>query len=173
MMERASLDGIQPAALPPGVRLRHYRPGDDAEWTRIQAAADRFNRITPELFSRAFGSDQSALAERMLFAEDADGHVVGTAAAWWGDGPRDPWGRVHWVAVLPEWEGRGIGRALVTAVCGRMRELGHTRAFLATSAARLRAIRLYRALGFVPQARTDEERAAWREIDGALSAGGS
>jgi len=170
-MERPSLDGVPPAPPPAGVAIRGYRPGDERAWTRIQAAADEYNEITPSLFGRAFGADPAALEARVLFAVDARGEAVGTAAAWWGDGPDDPRGRVHWVAVAPERQRAGIGRALVAAVCERMRELGHRRTFLHTSAARLPAIALYRSFGFRPIVNGDEDRAAWAEIDAALERG--
>jgi len=76
------------------------------------------------------------------------------------------WGRVHWMAMLPEVQGRGLGKALLTAICQRLRELGHERAYLHTSAARLPAIRLYLKFGFEPVIRNDGEAAAWEKILG-------
>lgn len=165
VMTRGTLENLAEAPLPPGFTLRWYAPGDEAHWLRIHRAADRLNVIRPELFPEQFGNDPALLGQRQCYALSPEGEVVGTASAWFDDafeGGR--WGRVHWVAVLPEFQGRGLGGALLGAVCRRLRELGHDRAYLTTSAARLPAIALYLKFGFEPRIRGAAEAALWREI---------
>lgn len=133
------------------------------------------------------------LRERQCFVLDAGGKAIGTGTAWFGgplaqavgnDHPRlaparspmhgesernftgGRWGRVHWMAMLPEFQGRGLGKALMTTICRRLRDLGHERAYLHTSAARRPAIRLYLNFGFEPIIRKAEEKSAWQEILG-------
>ena len=121
--------------------------------------------VTPELFREKFGHDDRLLAERQCFLLSHAGDAVGTATAWFDDafeGAR--WGRVHWVAILPEFQGRGLGSVLMTAVCRRLHELGHGRAFLRTAVNRIPAVRLYLRFGFEPHPRNAEEERLWLEI---------
>ena len=80
------------------------------------------------------------------------------------------WGRIHWVAIVPEFQGRGLAKPLLTAVMNRMVELGHQRARLATATQRLPAINLYLKFGFLPDPRNEEELSAWEEIRQILGA---
>ncbi len=77
-------------------------------------------------------------------------------------------GRVHWVALLPEVQGRGLARPLMTTVCRRLRALGHRRAYLTTAMNRPAAVGLYLKFGFVPVLESDEDRARWRTLEGHL-----
>jgi len=164
-MVRADLEGIPHHALPPGYSVRWYRPGDEELWVGLQSAADKLNPITPELFQRAFGSDAKVLAERQCFLCAPNGTAIGTATAWFDDMHNRPaYGRLHWVAIAPETQGRGLCKPLLTVVLNRMRELGHERAYLTTSTARIRAINLYLKFGFVPEVRNANDYAAWRGL---------
>ena len=101
VMVRNNLEAIPEFALPTGFSLRWYQPGDEENWFRIQAAADQFNEITPELFQRQFGTDQGMLAQRQCYLLDATGKAVGTGTAWFNDNFQgEKFGRVHWIAVL-------------------------------------------------------------------------
>lgn len=165
LMVREHLEGIPEYALPQGFTLRWYRPGDEETWLEIHRVADLENKITPDLFSRAFDANASELARRQCYLATVRGEIIGTATAWFDDnfeGRRV--GRVHYVAILPEFQGKGLSKPLMTAVCRRLRELGHERAYLTTSTTRVPAIRLYRSFGFVPLIRTDEEQKAWMEF---------
>lgn len=164
-MMRANLDNLPEFALPTGFSLRWYQPGDEAHWLRIHLAADHFNKITPELFQKLFGSDEKNLRDRQCYLLDPRGEAIGTGTAWFNDnfeGAR--WGRVHWMAIVPEFQGRGLGKCLLGAVCRRLRELGHEQAYLSTSTARVPAIRLYWKFGFEPLIRSPEDECLWREI---------
>lgn len=140
--------------LPPGIEIRPLFGFSDSEkWIAIQRDAEPFFAIADTLFEREFGRDDSEIASRCLIAIDtATGEAVGTASAWHGGDKnargRD-WGRLHWVAVRPAYQRRGIARALVVECLYRMEQLGHQKAYLNTSTGRQGAIALYQEVGFV------------------------
>jgi GNAT superfamily N-acetyltransferase len=167
-MTRANLDDLPAFVMPDGFSLRWYRPGDEARWLRIHLAADHFNQFTLntlKLFRAQFGLDEVLLSRRQCYLLNPLAEVVGTGTAWFNDdfeGAR--WGRVHWMAIAPEFQGRGLGRVLLTAICQRLRELDHERAYLTTSTARVPAIRLYLKFGFEPLVRNGKDERAWRDL---------
>jgi GNAT superfamily N-acetyltransferase len=172
-MVRAHLDNVPEFALPAGFALRRYQPGDEEHWRQIHLAADRYNEITPELFPRQFGTDWRLLRERQCYLLVVRGQVIGTGTAWFNDnfeGAR--FGRVHWMAIVPEFQGRGLAKPLLTAICLRLHELGHDRAYVSTSSARRPAIGLYLRFGFVPLVQSEKEAAAWRALKRMLVNGG-
>ncbi len=148
-----------------GYGMRWYQPGDEDTWVQVQGASDRFNTITRELFIKAFGTDETVLAERVGFLVDPASHAIGTATAW-----IDPhWhgktvGQVHWVAIVPEYQGKGLAKPMLSAVCQRLLQLGQTEAYLETSTGRIPAINLYRSFGFEPVITNEADRALWREV---------
>jgi GNAT superfamily N-acetyltransferase len=159
-MIRGSLDDIFDYPLPPGYSTRWYRPGDERLWVDVQSRAEEYIEITSELFVEQFGSDPRILTERQCFLCDAQGEAVGTATAWFND----DYGQLHWVAVVPEVQGRGLSKPMLSVVLNRMAELGHTRCCLGTSTARIPAINLYLKFGFVPHIRDADDLAVWREM---------
>jgi GNAT superfamily N-acetyltransferase len=166
VMERPSLAAIPEYGLPQGFALRWFQAGDAATWLQIQAAADHHNDIAADLFLRTFGNERTAHEQRICFLTTATGEPIGTAAAWWGEeGARGHRGRIHWVAIRPDFQGRGLAKPLLTAVCLRLRELEHTSAYLTTSAARIPALNLYYQFGFMPAIRDETEQAVWQEIE--------
>ena len=170
-MIRENLEGIPDFTLPNGFALRWYGPGDEAFWFEIHQAADRYQPITKELFEQKFGTDQARLAERQCYLIDPDAKPIGTATAWFGEGPGlDVFGRVHWVALMPQHQGRGLSKPLLASVCERLRELGHQKVYLTTSTERKRAIQLYLRFGFVPWIQNEPERKLWSEILGSQQA---
>lgn len=164
-MERANLNDLPAFAMPGGFSLRWYRPGDEAHWLRIHLAADRFNQFPPNLFRAQFAVNDELLRQRQCYLLNPFAEVIGTGTAWFDDNfKNERWGRVHWMAVLPEFQGRGLGKVLLAAICRRLRELGYERAYLTTSSARVAAIRLYWKFGFEPLIRNVEDKRAWRDL---------
>ncbi len=156
-------------SLPAGYSLRWYRPGDRDTWQRIQASTGIYDPIAPDLFEREFGGGTEFLADRQCFVEDPAGHAVGTATCWFAEAGRDAReGRVHWVAVSPEHQRRGLGSFLTEAACARMRRLGAASAYLTTGSTNVAAVQLYLGIGFRPQVRSAEERDAWKVLSGLL-----
>lgn len=164
-MVRPTLLDLPGAALPKGFTLRRFRRGDEANWTAILHAADHLNAITPGRFRRQFGTDDRLLEQRQFYLVAPSGAAIGTATAWFDEHfEGGGWGRVHWVALVPGWQGRGLSRPLLRAVCERLGELGHVRAFLRTEAGRPAALRLYRSFGFQPFIREAFEAETWKQL---------
>lgn len=152
-------------ALPPGYRIRRYREGDVAAWVRIQNAADTMFVATAATFAESMPGDPAYLAERVMFLVDPSGADIGTVAAWNDTGfDGSEMGHVHWVAIVPEAQGRGLAKPMLTAALDVMHTRGYDAAWLETNTARIPAINLYLRLGFVPHPRDDVEREAWRAI---------
>ena len=164
-MVRAHLDDIPSFSLPPPYTLRLYEPGDEECWRAIQADSDEFNDITPQTFRKEFGWDEEEIARRQWYLCDEEGRAIGTSTAWFDDtfeGAR--WGQVHWVAIIPKYQGEGLSKPLITLTLRTMRDLGDDRAFLYTSTGRIPAIKLYLQYGFAPLKTLDTDRRAWDKI---------
>lgn len=155
-------------SLPTGYSFHWHCAGDSAHWRDIQSKADKHNDISGSLFREQFGDDSELLNKRVLFLLHGDA-FIGTASAWFDNGYHgEPWGRVHWVAILPEYQGKGLSRPLMSVICRRMMELGHEKAYLTTSTARVPAINLYLSFGFIPAIYSEKDRALWKNIENNL-----
>lgn len=143
--------GYFPLYSPPGgFIIRRYAPGDEEHWLAIHREAEKSIKMTPDFFTLQFGSDPQLLRQRQLYLLSPAGVPVGTSTAWFGGHSKGPeWGRVHWVAVRPEFQRRGLASILISATCARLQELGHKQAYLVTWSDRPWAIRLYEKFGFV------------------------
>jgi GNAT superfamily N-acetyltransferase len=167
-MVRAHLEALPTLLLPPGYVLRGFQPGDRETWTRVVQAADLRQVFTADRHREAFGEDLARLQRRQFFLIAPGGEAVGTATAWYGSGGWEAdWGRVHWVAIRPDFQGRGLSKPLLNAVINRLRGLGHRRAYLITETVRWAALRLYLRFGFEPDLRRAEDWTVWRDLQHA------
>ena len=155
---RSDLDDLPPAAWPSGITVRPYRTGDEAVWTRLWRESEPFDEIKDTTFRGSYGHDETRLAERITFAVDeTTGQEIGTVTAWTEETPSqnhpglDGWGRVHWLATLPAYQGRGIGKALFLYSLHRLLDFGHRESFLVTSSGRIGAVAMYNKYGFLEQ----------------------
>jgi ribosomal protein S18 acetylase RimI-like enzyme len=151
--------------LPEGYSLRWYRDGDRDAWQRIQRSTGIYEPLAPDLFDREFGEHRDLLPARQCFVEVAPGVPVGTATAWLGslDNPYQQ-GRLHWVAVSPAHQRKGIGSYLTETACSRLREMGAGSVYLTTGSDNVGAVQLYLGLGFRPEVAGEVERLAWRSL---------
>ena len=76
----------------------------------------------------------------------------------------ESWGRVHWVAIRPEFQGRGLAKPLISASLRIIEQLGHDKVYLSTATPRLPAINLYLSQGFLPERHSEEDIVAWEEV---------
>jgi GNAT superfamily N-acetyltransferase len=157
-----SLEDFPEFELPDGFEFRNYVPGDCDAWVEIYSAAEKLQKITPELFYKEFYGNDEELAKRMFFIYKGE-KVVGTSTAWYDDEKNSEQGRVHWVAIHPDFQGQGLAKPLLSETLRRLRVLCHTSSYLRTSTGRTPAICLYLKYGFVPEPENEEQRKAWLE----------
>lgn len=122
------------------------------DWNTMRAEQELFR--TPHVDQEGF---------LLIAHKDSPRIAVATAHAYHSseDGEQ---GRVHWVAVVPEHQRRGLARALVLMTMRHHQKQGRTSLFLTTESFRTPAISLYLQLGFVPEARSKGEEAEWERL---------
>lgn len=139
-------------ALPEGFHFEFYQEGDETEWAAIETAVSEFENEAQALdyFQKKFAPFSKELKRRMLFVTDSEGRKIGTCSAWWKelpDGTRYP--LVHWVAVRPGYQGKGIAKAMLSRTLKQLQKLEDTTpVYLHTQTWSHIAIRLYQKLGF-------------------------
>ena len=153
VMRRPSTGALPDLVLPEGVTVRGYRPDDEDELLRVNAAAFAGH---PE----QAGMDAANLAERMaepwfdpaglLVAEDRDGGLLGFH---WTKRHSPDLGEVYVVAIAPEAQGRGLGGVLTLAGLHHLAGHGVGEVLLYVESDNRPAIALYAGLGFGHAAR--------------------
>ena len=170
VMVRPDLGDLSFVALPTGYSWRLFSDGDDERWADIETRAGEFASTAKasEHFAKEFGPHIEQMKSRCLFVvEDASRVPVGTATAWYGTWDAVHQGRLHWVGLVPELHGRGIGKALVSLSMQHMASL-HSRAFLTTQTTSYVAVSIYLDFGFLPALHSPECRRGWNLIESLL-----
>jgi GNAT superfamily N-acetyltransferase len=136
------------SAIPAPYRLRSMRPDELATWKAMpfddEATAAAFDGFMGDWAARVYGGREAEFHARTLFAVDSDDRPVGTCMLW------DAYGRlptIHWLKVVAPLEGRGIGRALLSAVLRDLDPAAYP-VYLHTQPESARAIALYTDFGF-------------------------
>lgn len=170
MHQSAKRPRFQPeVAFPEGFSVRPYQPGDERVWTDIWRDAEPLLSIDDNLFAREFGSDWGALRWRCFFIVDERGCAVGTVTAWYSrDFKGQDWGRIHWLAVRPAYQGRDLAKAAMSFALKQLAQW-HERAWLDTSGGRLGAIKIYLDFGFVPDMDAPGAKVAWQQVQQKLN----
>ena len=167
-MIRPHLEDIPGAPLPEGFRIRSLKPGEGTLWTDIQRDAEPFFAVADDLFQLEYGSDPQATEQRVFFTVTDAGVAVGTISAWYSRDFRGrDYGRIHWVATRPSYQGRGLAKAALSHALKRMAKW-HERCWLATSTGRLGALKLYLNFGFLPDLEPEGALRAWRSVQAKL-----
>ncbi len=167
-MTRETLADIPQYSPADGYAINFYRPGDEVSWAEIWSKADEYETYDIERFNDAFGADLPSMQHRCLFLVSPSGEKIGTATSWVEEDAAGTWARLHWIALSAEFQGRGLGRPLLSAVMNLSKELGYERVLLYTETLRLPAIRLYLDFGFLPDLSYPDGDRAWKQISNSL-----
>ena len=134
--------------MPHGYAARYLREDEIDLWKRIhfddEQTADKYFGYMSEWFERVYAPNGDLFFKTCLVAADKSDTPVGTCFTW---KLHDKFTTVHWYKVVKSYEGKGIGRALLSEV---MRELSPEDfpVFLHTQTGSFRAIKLYSDFGF-------------------------
>ena len=167
-MIRENMENIPQFAIPEGFAIRNYRSNEGHIWTRIQRAAEPYIDIDGGLFAREFKRDLLAMEDRSFYLTTAEGEEIGTITAWWQTHSDDNvWWQIHWVAIHPDYQGRGLSKPMMSVAMARLKQ-SHERSFLDTSTGRLAAIKVYLDFGFYPTFSDERSRQVWAEVASVL-----
>ncbi|GHH99413.1 GNAT family N-acetyltransferase [Neobacillus kokaensis] len=158
MMYSNKLQQLSPLPLPAGYSFRTFQPGDETIWANIETRAGEFANEEAALqrFRTEFLEFESDLQQRCFFLENAEGEAIGTIMAWFGEYGDRRMGRIHWVAIIPEYQGRKLAKPMVTYALSELKKY-HQEAYLTTQEHNDRAIRLYEKYGFIAVERLNED----------------
>jgi GNAT superfamily N-acetyltransferase len=151
IMKRPAGVNIPLHVLPKGFSLMGFTEGKEIKWAEIETAVGEFKNTALALayFQERYLPHTDELRRRLMFVQTENGEDIGTITSWWNytGSRRDP--SVHWLAVRSEYQGMGIGTALVSACLQRLREIeGDKDVYLHTQTWSHRAIGIYLKLGF-------------------------
>ncbi len=151
---RAEQQPIPQSALPAGISLRSFIPGqDEIPWLKANAAAFAHH---PEQGDMTLADLRARMAEGwfdpagFLLATNAAGEILGFH--WTKVHPQSGQlpaiGEVYVVGVTPQAQGSGLGRALTLAGISHLQSRGLNAIMLYVDADNQAAVGLYRSLGF-------------------------
>jgi len=164
-MFRPDLEDIPRFPYPREFSIREFRVGDEQNWLQIQRTADPFLDISEVVYEKDFQNNVGELKKRQFFLCTEKSEPIGTATAWFKNVHGELWGQVHWVAIIPRYQGLGLSKPLLSLVCQRLKQLGYEKALLITSTARIPAIRLYTHFGFQGMRNSTEAQKVWDELE--------
>jgi ribosomal protein S18 acetylase RimI-like enzyme len=170
VMLRPHLRDLPPVDLPEGYRIRTFREGDIPNWCRIETSVDEFSAVehAERYFEREFVPKIELMSDRSFMLETNDGKAIGTTTAWMGAFRGEPMGKIHWVAIEPAHQGKGLAKPLVAMAMQRLAK-DHQRAYLDTQTTSYRAVGLYLKYGFEPVIETESDRRAWEIVESLLA----
>ncbi len=127
--------------------------------------------VLEEAFAEPWGIDRTlsvllAAADvvRTWLITTTDGGLVATASERLLPDEYPGAGYVHYVGALASVRGKRLGQIVTQRCLQGFAERGLEKAVLKTDDFRLPAVRTYLRIGFVPEYRSDEERAAWSGV---------
>lgn len=151
LLVRPARTPIRSFNLPEGFCFTYFKEGDEASWSEIESRVGEFDtpREALDYFTQEYMHYSTELKKRCLFIENPDGKKVATSTAWWSRRNRKSIPSLHWIAVIPEFQGKGLAKAGVSESLKHYVGLdGDRNCFLHTQTWSYKAIGIYLKLGF-------------------------
>jgi len=164
VMIKPDLLNIPHISFPDGFSIRPMLLDEGGLWTDIERDAEEYFEITDDIFHHEFGRDLQATQWRSFIIVNNKGVGVGTISAWYSRRFKGKdYGQVHWVAIRPAYQGKGLGKAALSYTLDKLAQW-HERCFLMTQTKRLNAIKLYLDFGFTPDLDAPGANESWLEV---------
>jgi len=105
---------IPEPALPEGYSFCLFEKGMETDWARIETSVLEFENEDNALqyFNRDYIPFEKELEKRCVFIKNNDDLPIATATAWFSDSSSGYQASLHWVAVHPNYQGLGLGKAI-------------------------------------------------------------
>lgn len=136
------------SALPDGFHVRRCRRDELDIWKSMpfdeKDTAKEHADFMMEYFKQVYGEQEDLFFQKCLFVCDQKDTPVATCFAWKAYGEMTT---IHWLKVLKDYEGLGIGRALLSRVMKDLPAEDYP-VFLHTQSESFRAVKLYTDFGF-------------------------
>lgn len=135
------------SSLPPGFAVRTLRREELAFWQAMPFDDDYTAEhavYMDEFFRITYAAQEETFFARTLVVCNQDDQIVGTCFLWQAYGL---FNTVHWFKVVKAYEGRGIGRALLSILFQDVTD-ADLPIYLHTQPESFRAIKLYSDFGF-------------------------
>jgi GNAT superfamily N-acetyltransferase len=134
--------------LPANYSVRNCRRDELQIWKAFPFDEVGFNeesdRFMTDFFTATYGGKEDLFFAKTLFVCDEKDTPVATCLLWKA---YDKFNTIHWFKVLKKYEGKGIGRALLSIIMRNLKAEDYP-VYLHTQPASFRAIKLYSDFGF-------------------------
>ena len=164
VMTRENGDNAPAYPLPSGYHFAAFTPADEENWVQLQTVVTHVENENQgrQIFREEFLQAREEFpcvdcpgyvetVRRTVLVKNAAGELVGAATLWTGDTFGEVWQRVHWVAVHPDHQGKGLAKCMLARMLELYKKLGcDTPIYLTTQTKTYRAVRIYAQMGFVP-----------------------
>lgn len=147
-----------------GYSFSSFKEGDENAWAKIETACGEFKTEKDALnrFKIEFQNQIKLFEKRSLFLLNSKNEKIGTATAWYNnDFNNKQYGRIHWVAIHPDYQKKYLARPLISATIQKLLQY-HKTAYLKSQISSPIAIKLYLDFGFIPHIITKQDRENWK-----------
>lgn len=146
MCETLNRDAI--TELPASYSIRSCRPDELGIWKTMpfddDDLAKEYEEYMSDYFTTTYGGKEELFFAKTLFVCNRQDQPIATCLNWQA---YDEFNTIQWFKVLKEYEGQGIGRALLSIVMQKL-EMRDYPVYLHTQPSSFRAIKLYSDFGF-------------------------
>jgi ribosomal protein S18 acetylase RimI-like enzyme len=134
--------------LPDGYHMRNCKEDELDIWKAMPfdepEMAKKYYGFMSDYFNNVYLEKKDEFFRRCLFVCDAEDRPIGTCFIWKAYGKINT---IHWLKILKNYEGKRLGRALLTAVMKNLKKYDYP-IYLHTQPSSYRAIKLYSDFGF-------------------------
>ena len=136
--------------LPQGFSCKAFSLGDEPHWAEVEASVGEFDSSEEALvyFEKKYLPELENLKQRCRFIIAPDGSYAATCTAWTGLQDSQTIGALHWLAVRPEYQRKGLARVLVQEIMQIFNDLDEFPVYLHTQTWSHAAVLLYCHAGF-------------------------